>query len=252
MDVIEVENLWKKFRIPHEKKTTILENIAGAFQILEGKRFTYEEFWALREVNFSVQLGESIGVIGDNGSGKSTLLKVIARIMRPDKGMVKTHGKIAPILEYGLGFHPDLTVKENVIVYGSIMGLKNGEIKKCMGSILEFSGIGKFRDAKLKNLSSGMQVRLGFSVAIESDPDIFLVDEALAVGDIEFRQKCMDKFKQFKAEKKSIVLVSHVLGLVKEFCTKTLFLSNGQMVRYGETEDIVDEYVKQVQARQQS
>ena len=230
MQAIQVEDLWKKFKIPHERRTTVLENIAGALQILEGKRFTYEEFWALKAINFSAEYGESIGVIGENGSGKSTLLKVIANILRPNRGRVKASGRIAPILELGVGFHPDLTVKENVSVYGSIMGLKNSEVKKRMGSMLELSGLERFKDAKLKNLSSGMQMRLGFSVAIETNPDIFLIDEALAVGDMEFQQKCMDKFKEFKREKKTIVLVSHALNLVKEFCEKTVFLSRGEML----------------------
>jgi len=246
MEVIQVEDLWKKFKIPHERRTTILENIAGALQILEGKRFTYEEFWALKAINFTVNHGESIGVIGENGSGKSTLLKVIANILRPNRGRVKASGKIAPILELGVGFHPDLTVKENVLVYGSIMGLKNSEVKRRMGAMLEFSGLERFRDAKLKNLSSGMQMRLGFSVAIETDPDIFLIDEALAVGDMEFQQKCIDKFKEFKGEKKTIVLVSHALNLVKEFCEKTVFLSRGEMISFGKTDDVVNEYVKHV------
>ena len=246
MEVIQVEDLWKKFRIPHERRMTILENIAGALQILEGKRFTYEEFWALKAVNFSVQYGESVGVIGENGSGKSTLLKVMANIMRPNRGVVKASGRIAPILELGVGFHPDLTVKENVLVYGSVMGLKNSEVKKRMGSILEFSGLERFKDTKLKNLSSGMQMRLGFSVAIETDPDIFLIDEALAVGDMEFQQKCMDKFKEFKGEKKTIVLVSHALNLVKEFCERTVFLSKGEMISFGNTDDVVSQYLKHV------
>jgi len=164
---VKVENLWKKFRIPHEKRTTILENLAGALQLLSGKTYTYEEFWALKSVNFHLCQGESLGVIGENGSGKSTLLKIIANILRPDKGAVTVHGRVAPILELGVGFHPDLTVKENILVYGSIMGLKNSEVKKRTDSILQFSGLERFRDAKLKNLSSGMQMRLGFSVTIE-------------------------------------------------------------------------------------
>jgi len=247
MQAVEVEDLWKKFRIPHERRTTILENIAGALQILEGKRFTYEEFWALKAINFNVNQGEFIGVIGENGSGKSTLLKVIANILRPDRGRVKAFGKIAPILELGVGFHPDLTLKENVLVYGSIMGLKNSEVKKRVSSMLEFSGLQRFKDAKLKNLSSGMQMRLGFSVAIETNPDIYLIDEALAVGDMEFQQKCIGKFKEFKAEKRTIVLVSHALNLVKEFCEKTLFLSRGEMVAFGNSEEIVSQYLRHVQ-----
>ena len=215
---------------------------------MSGKQFTYEEFWALKAVNLSVQYGESVGIIGENGSGKSTLLKLVANILRPNRGEVNVTGKIAPILELGVGFHPDLTVKENILVYGSIMGLRNSQIKQRMNSILEFSGLDRFRDAKLKNLSSGMQMRLGFSVAIESNPDIFLVDEALAVGDMAFQQKCMNKFKDFKAEKKTIILVSHALNLVKDFCEKTVFLSKGEVVVSGNTAEVLEDYLKRVGA----
>ena len=244
--IIQAEDLWKRFRIPHEKRTTILENMAGVLQILGGGRYTYEEFWALKSINFSIEYGESIGVIGENGSGKSTLMKIIANILRPDRGRVTVVGKIAPILELGVGFHPDLTVKENILVYGSIMGLRNSDTRRRMASILQFSGLERFKDAKLKNLSSGMQMRLGFSVATETDPDIFLIDEALAVGDLEFQQKCIDKFKEFKTEKKTIVLVSHALPLVREFCEKTIFLSAGEMVNFGPTSGIIDEYARSV------
>lgn len=247
MSLIQVEDLWKKFKIPHEKRTTILENIAGALQILDRERFTYEEFWALKSVNFSVEPGEFVGVIGENGSGKSTLLEIIARILRPDKGTVRVAGTIAPILELGVGFHPELTARENILIYGSIMGMKNNELKKRMSSILQFAGLERFRDAKLKNLSSGMQVRLGFSVAVETDPDIFLIDEALAVGDMQFQKKCLDKFKDFKAEKKTILFVSHALGLVKEFCEKTLFLSKGEMISFGPTIDVISQYTGNTQ-----
>ena len=246
MPIIQVEDLWKKFRIPHEKRTTIFENIAGFLQILDRERFTYEEFWALKAIDFSVEPGEFIGIIGENGSGKTTLLETIARILRPDRGRVKVGGKVAPILELGVGFHPELTVKENVLVYGSIMGLKNRQIKKQMDHVLQFAGLERFRDARLKNLSSGMQVRLGFSVAVESDPDIFLLDEALAVGDLEFQQKCIDQFKQFKTEKKTVLFVSHALNLVKEFCIKTVFLSRGEMVQFGRTEDVIEKYARSV------
>jgi len=246
--IIRVEDLWKKFKIPHEKRTTILENIAGVLQILEGKTFAYEEFWALKAVSFTVSPGESLGVIGENGSGKSTLLKILARILRPDKGKVEANGRIAPILELGVGFHPDLTVRENILVYGTIMGLKNRELKRRTDSILQFADLARFRDAKLKNLSSGMQMRLGFSVAIETDPDIFLIDEALAVGDMEFQQKCLGKFKEFKGNGRTIILVSHALNLVREFCEKTLLLSRGEMISFGETEAVVNEYVKRVKA----
>lgn len=249
MEVVQVQDLWKRFRIPHEKRTTILENLAGYLQVLGGRRFTYEEFWALKGVSFAIKSGQSMGIIGENGSGKSTLLRLIARILRPDKGIVKTHGTIAPILELGLGFHGDLTVTENALVYGTIIGLRRRELKKRMDSILEFSGIERFRDAKLKNLSSGMQMRLAFAVAIETNPDIFLIDEALAVGDMEFGQKCLAKFREFKSNGKSLVLVSHALGLVKDFCENAILLSRGEIVALGNVQDVIDEYVRQVKAK---
>ena len=242
-DAIRVEDLWKRFRIPHERRNTILEGLAA---ILGGRPLSYEELWALRGVSFSLGEGESLGIIGPNGSGKSTLLKIMARILRPDRGRVEVRGKIAPILELGVGFHPDLTVRENVLVYGSIMGLRSSEIKGRMGSILRFAGLERFGDARLKNLSSGMQMRLGFSVAIETDPDIFLVDEALAVGDAEFQAKCLDKFKQFRAEGRTIVLVSHALGLIREFCDKGLLLIDGGVAAFGDAGAVVEEYARRL------
>ena len=244
MPVVQVEDLWKKFKIPHAKKNTILENIAGALQILDRERFTYEEFWALRSINFKVEPGEFIGVIGENGSGKSTLLELLARILRPDRGRIKVDGRVASILELGVGFHPELTLKENVIIYGSIMGLKNSYMKKRMDNILEYAGLERFRDTKLKSLSSGMQVRLGFSVAIETDPDIFLIDEALAVGDIEFQHKCLDQFKEFKSNRKAVLFVSHALYHIRNVCDKTILLSKGEMVNFGKTEDVLDKYLR--------
>jgi lipopolysaccharide transport system ATP-binding protein len=249
-NAIRVENIWKKFRIPHEKKTTVLEKVTTVFQLLGGKSFSYEELWALKGITFSVLEGESLGVIGENGSGKSTLLKIIANILRQDRGTVEVRGKTAPILELGVGFHPELTVEENSQVYGSILGLKNKEVRMRMNSILEFAGLERFKDVKLKNLSSGMQIRLGFSVAIETDPDIFLIDEALAVGDMEFQNKCIKKFKDFKEAKKTIVLVSHSMDLIEKFCEKTLFLSNGKAINYGVTAKIVKKYRNSVLSNQ--
>lgn len=247
-NALKVIDLWKKFRIPHEKRQTIIQSIATSLQLLGKNRYTYEEFWALKGVDFSIRSRESMGIIGENGSGKSTLLKIIAKILRPDKGSVQTNGTTASILELGVGFHGELTVKENVRVYGAIMGLRSRNVKDRMDSILDFAGIARFRDAKLKNLSSGMQMRLAFSVAIETNPDIFLVDEALAVGDLDFQKKCMDKFREFKNMGKTIVLVTHGLNLVKEFCEHAVLLSKGEMIRYGPTGDVIAEYENRVQS----
>lgn len=244
MSLIAVHDLWKRYEIPHEKRNTILDQVAGAFQMLEGERFTYEELWALKGVSFNIQQGESIGIIGENGSGKSTLLKILARIITPTKGTVEVNGKVAPLLELGVGFQPEMTVRDNITMYASILGLTNRDARKRTDSILEFAGLERFRDAKLKHLSSGMQMRLGFSVAMEADPDVYLVDEGLAVGDLEFQRKCLDKFREFLQEKKSLVLVSHSLGLIEEFCHETILLSRGEAIATGDTAQVIREYTE--------
>jgi lipopolysaccharide transport system ATP-binding protein len=248
MSVIVVDNVWKKFRIPHAKRTTVLDHIWGAFSGLGGERYRYEEFWGLKAVNFQIDRGESLGIIGPNGSGKSTFLKLVARVMSPDEGSITTYGSIAPVLELGIGFHSDLTVKENAVIYGVIMGLPRSEMKKRTESILDFAGLTRFQDAKLKHLSSGMQVRLAFSIAIQTEADIFLVDEALAVGDMEFQQKCLERFREFKKQNKTLLLVSHSMDLVKSYCEKTLYLLNGETRAFGPSEEATDRYLADMNA----
>jgi len=244
--VLIADNAWKRFRIPHERRTTILEHLAGMLWVFEGKRYSYEEFWALKAVSFELEHGESLGLIGPNGSGKSTLLKLLARVMRPDKGKIRTNGSTVPLLELGIGFQGDLRVKENIVLYGIIMGIPRSEIRKRIGPVLDFAGLTRFEDAKLKNLSSGMQVRLAFSIAMQVETDILLVDEALAVGDIEFQQKCFEKFANFKKEGKTIVLVSHNMDLVKNFCEKSLYLLNGEARSFGPTDEVTNLYLEDV------
>jgi lipopolysaccharide transport system ATP-binding protein len=238
MAAVEVEHLWKTFKIPHEKRTTIFENLAGFVRPNE-----YETFEVLKDVSFSVGEGECIGIIGDNGSGKSTLLKVIANILRPSRGKVHVTGRMTPFLELGVGFQPDLTVRENVGIYGTIMGLSNGQIKRRIDDVIDFAGLRKFEDAKLKNLSSGMQVRLAFSTAIQTDPDILLVDEVLAVGDMDFQQKCFEVFNRYRRDGVTILLVSHDLGSIRRFCDKTLLLGGGDQIAFGATSEVLDIYV---------
>lgn len=239
MDAIVVKDLWKSFKLPHEKRNTLFESIAGIFDGKQG----YEEFVALKDINFTVKKGEAIGIIGENGCGKSTLLKVIANIYRATKGSVKITGKITPFLELGVGFQPDLTAKENIYIYGAIMGLSDREIDARLEEILDFSGLKRFEDTKLKNFSSGMQVRLAFATAIQTNPEILLMDEVLAVGDMEFQQKCMNVFQQYIKEKKTIVFVSHDLNSVRRFCSKALLLRHGEQVAFGNTNEIIDKYV---------
>ncbi len=239
MDAVIINELWKTFRLPHEKRNTIFETLTG---ILYGKK-GYEEFVALKNINFTVRKGEAVGIIGENGSGKSTLLKIIANILRPSRGSVKINGKITPFLELGVGFQPDLTAKENIYIYGAIMGMSDKEIDAKLDEILEFSGLKQFQDAKLKNLSSGMQVRLAFATAIQTNPEILLMDEVLAVGDMEFQQKCIDVFQRYLKEKKTIVFVSHDLNSVRRFCSMALLLRHGEQVAFGDTNEIIDRYV---------
>ncbi len=235
---VVVKSVTKEFIIPHERKTTLFENMKSVFQ-----PSTYEKFTALKDVSFTVEKGESVGIIGDNGSGKSTLLKIIANILRPSRGSVEINGKITPFLELGVGFQPDMTARENIDVYGTMMGLSNKEIARNMDSVLEFAGLTNFRDTKLKNFSSGMQVRLAFATAIQKKPDILLVDEVLAVGDMDFQQKCLDVFADYKKKGVTMLFVSHDLGSVRRFCDKTLLMKNGMIRAYGNTGDIIDRYV---------
>ena len=239
ISTVEVENLWKTFQIPHERRTTLFENLMGLMRPNQ-----YETFTVLKDVSFQVEKGECIGIIGDNGSGKSTLLKIIANILRPSQGTVRVNGKMTPFLELGVGFQPDLTVRENIGVYGTVMGLSRREIRDRTDDVIEFAGLHRFEDTKLKNLSSGMQVRLAFSTAIQTDPDILLVDEVLAVGDWEFQQKCFDVFNRYRKEGVTILFVSHDLDAVRLFCDRTLLLGGGKQRAFGETGEVLERYLE--------
>ncbi len=237
--IVEARNLCKNFRLYHEKRNTLYENIAGFFS---GQK-SFEDFAALKNVSFDVQKGETLGIIGGNGSGKSTLLKVIANILRPDKGVVHVRGRITPFLELGVGFQENLTAVENIEVYGAILGFSPGEMRRRTEEILDFAELQKFRDTKIKNFSSGMYVRLAFSTAIQCDPEILLVDEVLAVGDMAFQQKCFDVFNKYRNEGKTILLVTHDLSAVRRFCDKTLLMRNGEVAAFGPADEVIDAYV---------
>lgn len=223
--------------------------MASVLSVLEGNRYSFETFWALKDVSVTLDHGESLGIIGPNGSGKSTLLKIIARIMPPEKGSVVTDGSTAAVLELGLGFHGDLTVKENAMVYGVLMAIPRSEMKGRINEILEFAALTRFQDAKLKTLSSGMSVRLAFSIAIQTKANMFLIDEALAVGDAEFQEKCFRKFAEFKKDKKSIVLVSHNMDLINLFCEKALYLVNGEVRTLGKSDEVTSRYLQDVKSK---
>lgn len=239
--MIEVSNLSKLFRIHHEKRDTIFGSIKNIIQPLR-----YEELWALRDISFKVNKGEFIGVIGENGSGKTTLLKLIANVLSPTKGYVKTFGKVTPFLELGLGFHDDLTGRENVYLYSRIMGLSKEEIDERIDNIIRFSGLRRFIDAKLNTYSSGMKVRLAFSTAVQTDSDIILVDEVLAVGDLNFQQKCYSVFRRFKKNQKTVLYVSHDMNSIKRFCDKAILLKKGRQVMFDYPECVINEYISSV------
>ena len=238
-DVIIVSHLQKIFRIPHEKRNTFFESFISIFN-----KNGHEEFVALKNINFVVKKGDAVGIIGENGSGKSTLLKIIANILRPSSGSVKINGKITSFLELGVGFQQDLTAKENIYLYGAIMGLSDKEIDYKIDEIFNFSELKRFEDTKLKNFSSGMQIRLAFATAIQTNPEILLLDEVLAVGDMGFQQKCLDIFKRYIKEKKTILFVSHSMDIIGQFCNKALLLRHGDQIAFGNTKEIIDKYIQ--------
>jgi len=246
MNVIAVEGVSKKFKIPHEKRSTVFEHLVA----LVRKRLGYEEFWVLKDVSFEVESGEAFGIIGENGSGKTTMLRILARIMRPDTGSVMVDGRISCILELGTGFQPELTAKDNVAIYAAIMGMTKGELKARYDAIIDFAELRQFEDMKLKNFSSGMAVRLAFSTAVHTDPDIILLDEVLAVGDEAFQRKCMDKVYALKAQGKTIVFVSHALPAIGALCERAMALDNGRVLSIGDTNKVIADYLDHVSQRE--
>jgi ABC-2 type transport system ATP-binding protein len=237
VDVVDVS---KRYRLYHERNQSLKASV------MRGRRARYEEFWALRDVSLQVPEGGAFGLVGENGSGKSTLLKCMARILRPDAGAITTNGKVSALLELGAGFHPELSGRENVFLNGSILGLGKKQLEARFDEIVAFAGLEQFIDAPVKNYSSGMYVRLGFSVAINVDPDILLVDEVLAVGDAEFQRRCGDKFAQLRSEGKTIVIVTHSLATVKEMCDGAALLEHGVIQAVGDATDVVDQYLGDV------
>ncbi len=244
---IEVKNISKTFKVPHEKHMTLK---ATALNVLRKKR--YEEFQALKNINFEVKKGEFFGIIGRNGCGKSTLLKIIASIYIPTEGQIKIKGKISPFLELGVGFNPELTARENVFLGGSILGLSRKEIFKKFDEIIQFAELEEFVDMKFKNFSSGMQVRLAFSLSIYAHAEILLMDEVLAVGDANFQAKCLEEFKKYRQRGKTVVLVTHDIGTVRQHCDRAALLRNGKIVKIGKAEDVTTKYIAQNMSDQEA
>lgn len=236
---VNVKHVSKRFKLYHEKRTSVYEAITGYFS----RKKHYEILQTLDDVTFDVKNGEMLGIIGPNGSGKTTLLRILSHIYRPDSGSVDIKGTIIPVLALGLGFHPELTASTNIIQSGTLLGFSRKEISNRIDSVIKFAGLEKFADVKIKNFSSGMQMRLAFSTAVQVDPDVLLLDEVFAVGDLDFQKKCFNTIMDFKARGKSIILVSHDMNPIKNFCDRAMFLNKGKIEKIGKPDEAIASYV---------
>jgi len=234
---IEFANVSKRFQLT--EGGSLREFVPALFK---GRGFT-EPFYALRDVSFRINQGETVAIVGRNGSGKSTILKLIAGVMAPTTGDVRVYGRVSPLIELGAGFHPDLTGRENIHLNASILGMSAKEIKQQFQAIVDFAELWDFIDTPVKRYSSGMYIRLGFSVAVHSEPGILLVDEVLSVGDTYFQEKCLTKMHEFQTRGTTMVLVSHSMDLVQRFCERALFIHGGRLVDEGPPAKIIDEYM---------
>ncbi len=235
---MRVDSVSKTFKVHQERASSLKQFIAS------GGRNRFEEFHALRDVSLDVSVGEALGIIGHNGSGKSTLLKCMARILTPNDGEIIINKRMAALLELGAGFHPELSGRDNVFLNAAILGMARKEIDLRFDEIVAFSGLEQFIDAPVKTYSSGMYVRLAFAVAINVDPELLLIDEILAVGDVTFQQKCMEKFVQFRDDGRTLVLVTHDTSSVRNFCDRAIWLDHGVVKAQGKPADVIDEYTE--------
>jgi ABC-2 type transport system ATP-binding protein len=227
---IRVENIHKDFHLPHNNEDSIKHRMITLF---EKKDQDIDTLHALKGVSFDIKKGEFFGILGRNGSGKSTLLKLISQIYQPTRGRVRHRGRLVAFIELGVGFNPQLTGRENVYLNGALLGFSRSEIDAMYDDIVSFAELGNFMEQKLKNYSSGMKVRLAFSVAIRADADILILDEVLAVGDADFQRKCYNYFKELKEREKTVVLVTHGMGAVREFCDKAILIVDGVIAHTG-------------------
>lgn len=253
--IIEVKNLGKKYKIGEKQRylalRDVLTNIFKSPAHWFGSKIKTalgtnnpDEFWALQDINFTVEKGEVLGIIGQNGAGKSTLLKILSQITPPTTGEVKLRGRVGSLLEVGTGFHPELTGRENIYLNGAILGMRKKEIERKFDEIVEFSGIGKFLDTPIKRYSSGMYVRLAFAVAAHLEPEILIIDEVLAVGDTEFQKKCIGKMESVTGKDgRTVLFVSHNMNAVQRLCKRSILLKGGKIVKIGETSQVIDYYL---------
>ncbi len=254
---IQVENIGKRYRIRHERENhapyrTLRDSLMDVARMplrywtREVESEKREDFWALKDVNFSIQHGEVVGIIGRNGAGKSTLLKILSRITKPTMGQVTLHGRVGSLLEVGTGFHPELNGRENIFLNGSILGMTRREIQKRFDAIVDFSGVEKFLDTPVKRYSSGMYVRLAFAVAAHLEPEILIVDEVLAVGDAEFQKKCLGKLGEVSRSGRTVLLVSHQMPVIEKLCNTAILFSGGKIAAEGDASSVVQQYLDAV------
>lgn len=243
--MVTVERITKIFRIPHERTKTLFHQLTKIFR----STYNYEEFFALRDVSFQIKRSEFLGIIGRNGSGKTTLLRIIAGIYEPTSGQVHVKDEVTPFLEIGLGFQGDFTVRENIFINGALLGFSRKEINKRFDNIIEFAELENFKDIKLNKLSAGMQVRLAFAIAIQSDAPILIVDEVIAVGDTVFQKKCRELFWEYKKQGRTVIFVSHDLASVKEYCDRVIVFHEGKVANEGNTEEMIKYYQEKILLR---
>jgi len=236
---VVVSDVSKSFRIYRDRQRSLKATV------IKGSRARYDEFWALKDIDLEIPQGKTFGLMGNNGSGKSTLLKCMAQILRPNKGSITHVGRMAAMLEVGSGFHPELSGRDNVYLNGAILGMSKAEIDGKFDSIVDFSGVSDFIDQPVKNYSSGMYVRLGFAVSIHVEPDVLLVDEVLAVGDMAFQEKCTEKFADLRREGRTVVVVSHAIDQMRSFCDDAAWLRKGELMGFGPAQDVINEYADQ-------
>jgi ABC-2 type transport system ATP-binding protein len=237
---VSIKNVKKQFNLPHEKEDSLKLKVISK---LKGKNNnSHSEYKALNGINLDIKKGEFIGILGRNGAGKSTLLKIIAEIYQPTSGSIKVNGKLVPFIELGVGFNPNLSGRDNIYLNGAMLGFTRKEIDAMYNDIVAFAELEKFMDQKLKNYSSGMQVRLAFSVAIKANADILLLDEVIAVGDAAFQKKCYDYFDELKDSNKTIIFVTHNMAAVKKYCTRSVLIEGGKIVSEGDSDKVAEKY----------
>lgn len=236
---IIVKNISKSFKLPHEKHSSI----KGAFVNIFNRKRTYEKQQVLKNISLEIKEGEFLGIVGRNGSGKSTLLKLLSGIYAADKGEIAINGSLVPFIELGVGFNPELTGRENVYLNGALLGFSRKDMSEMYDKIVEFAELEKFMDQKLKNYSSGMQVRLAFSIAIRAQSDILVLDEVLAVGDEAFQRKCLQYFVELKRDKKTVILVTHSMESVRKYCSRAVLIKDGRILADGSPEEVADAYL---------